>query len=395
MATKRNRKAKIAVAITLAVILIILAVAVWYVYKYENDLFMTYYNALFGDDKKEQNEIPSTIIEGDLSIHFIDMGNEWAGDCVYIKAGDTDMLVDAGSRAGSVPTIQAYLDNYVTDGVLEYVIATHADRDHIAGFAASTSIFDIYECETIIDFAQTNKGSKPTYSDYVENRNAEVEAGAVHYTALECYNEENGAKRVWNLSEDVTMTILYQEFYENSSPDENNYSVCFILTHGERHFLFTGDLEKEGEESLVEHNKLPEVVLFKAGHHGSPTSSNDVLLSVIKPKIVCVCCCAGCGEYTANNANTFPSQAMIDRVAKYTDRVYVLCAIDTVFVPGTDDKDDKLESVGERYMLNGNIAVTSSESEVAVNCSNNNTLLKDTEWFKNNRETPPEWEAAA
>lgn len=394
MATKRNRKAKIAVAITLAVILIILAVAVWYVYKYENELFMTYYNALFGDDKNEQNEIPSTIIEGDLSIHFIDMGNEWAGDCVYIKAGDTDMLVDAGSRAGSVPTIRAYLDNYVTDGVLEYVIATHADRDHIAGFAASTSIFDIYECETIIDFPRTDKDTA-TYEDYVANRDAEVEAGAVHYTALECYKEENGAKRVWNLSEDVTMTILYQEFYENSSPDENNYSVCFILTHGERHFLFTGDLEKEGEESLVEHNKLPEVVLFKAGHHGSPTSSNDVLLSVIKPKIVCVCCCAGCGEYTANNANTFPSQAMIDRVAKYTDRVYVLCAIDTVFVPGTDDKDDKLESVGERYMLNGNIAVTSSESEVAVNCSNNNTLLKDTEWFKNNRETPPEWEAAA
>lgn len=394
MATKRNRKAKIAVAITLAVILIILAVAVWYVYKYENDLFMTYYNALFGDDKNEQDEIPSTIIEGDLSIHFIDMGNEWAGDCVYIKAGDTDMLVDAGSRAGSVPTIRAYLDNYVTDGVLEYVIATHADRDHIAGFAASTSIFDIYECETIIDFPRTDKDTA-TYEDYVANRDAEVEAGAVHYTALECYNEENGAKRVWNLSEDVTMTILYQEFYENSSPDENNYSVCFILTHGERHFLFTGDLEKEGEESLVEHNKLPEVVLFKAGHHGSPTSSNDVLLSVIKPKIVCVCCCAGCGEYTANNANTFPSQAMIDRVAKYTDRVYVLCAIDTVFVPGTDDKDDKLESVGERYMLNGNIVVTSSESEVAVNCSNNNTILKDTEWFKNNRETPPEWVEAA
>ncbi len=394
MATKRNRKAKIAVAITLAVILIILAVAVWYVYKYENELFMTYYNALFGDDKNEQNEIPSTIIEGDLSIHFIDMGNEWAGDCVYIKAGDTDMLVDAGSRAGSVPTIRAYLDNYVTDGVLEYVIATHADRDHIAGFAASTSIFDIYECETIIDFPRTDKDTA-TYEDYVANRDAEVEAGAVHYTALECYKEENGAKRVWNLSEDVTMTILYQEFYENSSPDENNYSVCFILTHGERHFLFTGDLEKEGEESLVEENNLPEVVLFKAGHHGSPTSSNDALLSVIKPQIVCVCCCAGCGEYTANNANTFPSQAMIDRVAKYTDRVYVLCAIDTVFVPDTDGKDDKLESVGERYMLNGNIVVDSTEAEVKVTGSNNNTLLKDTEWFKKYRETPPEWEAAA
>lgn len=393
MATKRNRKAKIAVAITLAVILIILAVAVWYVYKYENELFMTYYNALFGDDKNEQGEIPSTIIEGDLSIHFLDLGNSSPGDCIYIKAGDTDMLVDAGSTEGSMETISAYIDNYVTDGVLEYVVVTHSDFDHIACFQDDGGIFDTYECEIIIDFPRTNKDGQVKYGNYIRKRAAEVEAGAVHYNALECYNEENGAKRVWNLSEDVTMTILYQEFYENYSSDENNYSVCFILTHGERHFLFTGDLEKEGEQSLVEHNKLPEVVLFKAGHHGSRTSSNDALLSVIKPQIVCVCCCAGSPKHGESMPTTFPTQEMIDRIAKYTDKVYVPSAIESEYVE-VDGKQD-LKAVGEYYLLNGNIVVDSTEAEVKVTGSNNNTLLKDTEWFKKYRETPPEWEAAA
>ena len=39
-------------------------------------------------------------------------------------------------------------------------------------------------------------------------------------------------------------------------------------------------------------NLMPEVELYKAGHHGSKTSSSNALLEVIKPKIVCVskCC---------------------------------------------------------------------------------------------------------
>ena len=102
----------------------------------------------------------STEISGDLQIHFLELGNYYTGDCVYIKAGDTDVLIDAGSKTSSVPTISAYLDQYVTDNKLEYVIVTHAHEDHYAGFAASTGIFDLYECEVIIDFAQPTRSRR-------------------------------------------------------------------------------------------------------------------------------------------------------------------------------------------------------------------------------------------
>ena len=321
-------------------------------------------------------------VSGDLSIHFMELGNKYAGDSIYIKAGDTDILIDAGSRAGSTETTSAYIDRYCTDGVLEYVIATHADQDHIAGFAGSSSspsIFERYECEVIIDFPRTDKTSQ-TYQKYVENRDAEVEAGAKHYTALQCCNNEGGAQRVFEVSDGIEMEILYNYYYENSSPDENNYSVCLMFNQGDKHFLFTGDLEEEGEKYLVENNDLPEVELFKAGHHGSKTSSTDALLSVIKPKIVCVCCCAGTDEYTDTPANQFPTQDMIDRVAAYTDRVYVTSL-------GDESAEDGYTS------MNGNIVVTSDRSGVSVNCSASNTLLKDTEWFKNNRKMPQEWAA--
>lgn len=324
-----------------------------------------------------------------VQFHFLELGNEFTGDCIYIKSGDTDIIVDAGSRSDSVSTIKSYLDNYVLDGKIEYAIITHADRDHIAGFAGTTaensSLFDLYEFETIIDFPLTNKTTQ-TYNRYIEKRNEEVKQGAVHYNALQCYNEENGAKRKYEISQGVELEILYNYYYENNSSDENNYSVCFMINQEDKHFLFTGDLEEKGEEYLVENNELPEVELFKAGHHGSKTSNNDILLSVIKPKIVTVTCSAGSIEYTQNLENTFPTQLMIDRVAKYTDKVYVTTQATIEY-----DQSKKEYIVTDYGSMNGNIVVTSAFGEVKVECSNNNILLKDTEWFKEYRTMPNEW----
>ena len=70
-----------------------------------------------------------------FSVHFLELGNKYTGDCTYIKYGDVDILIDCGSRANSVGAVSSYLNRYVTDNTLEYVIVTHAHRDHYAGFA--------------------------------------------------------------------------------------------------------------------------------------------------------------------------------------------------------------------------------------------------------------------
>jgi competence protein comA len=332
----------------------------------------------------EESSGGADIVTDELSIHFLMLGNKYSGDCTLIKAGDTEILIDAGSRASSAETIAEYVSEYCEDGVLEYVIATHADQDHISGFVGTTKIpgiFDVFECETIIDFPKTNKDTK-VYHDYVEKRDAEVESGAVHYTALECWNETDGAKRSYEIADGITMNILYNVFYEEKSSDENNYSVCLLFTQGENHYLFTGDLEEKGEEALVEKNDLPQCKLFKAGHHGSPTSSTEALLSVIRPEIVVVSCCCGYKEYTDNMLNVFPSQAFVDRVAPYTDKIYV----PTVYSETAE---------GGFEAMNGNIVVSSDGGEVTVSCSNNDILFKDTEWFKKYRTWPENGVGAA
>ncbi len=328
-------------------------------------------------------------VSGDLSIHFMELGNKATGDSIYIKAGETDILIDAGSVESSTDTTADYIKQYCTDNVLEYVIVTHADSDHIAGFAGSNSapsMFDRFTCETIISFDRTNKeletesGNPTTYAKYLEQLQEAIDGGAAYYTASQCCSEEDGAQKIYELSNGIEMEILYNYYYDHETENENNYSVCLLFSQGDNHFLFTGDLEGEGEKYLVENNDLPEVELLKAGHHGSATSCNDVLLSVVKPKIVCVCCCAGYNQYHAAPENVFPTQAMIDRVAPYTDRVYV-----------TSRVDESSES-GYRSM-NGNIVVTSNRSGVTVECSDNDTKLKDTEWFRENRDMPSEWAA--
>ena len=119
---------------------------------------------------------------------------------------------------------------------------------------------------------------------------------------------------------------------------------------------------------MVEKNELPQCTLYKAGHHGSNTSSCSELMSVIQPEVVVINCCCG-------DKHGFPHQETIDTISLYTDKVYVPVA-----------------ATSSSYQeLNGNIVVTVRYGEVGVTCSKNNTLFKDTAWFTNNRTMPNAW----
>lgn len=345
---------------------------------------------------KNSTESSTEISTGneEFSVHFLELGNKYSGDCTLIKSGDTEVLIDAGSRKGSAGTLKTYIDEYCTDGVLEYVIATHAHEDHIAGFIGTkdgdtrNGILYTYEVKTLIQFARsdygltTEKGNPTLYSEYLDAVAYAETQGTQVYTALQCWQETDGAKKSYYLddTQTVSMNILYNYFYENKTSGgggENEYSVCMLLSDGKDNFLFTGDLEKKGEEYLTEYNDLPKCKLFKGGHHGSYTATSEKLLQKIQPEIVCVCCCCGSTEYTKDMANVFPAQAFVDRVAQYTDKVYVTTVV-------SDE--------GQGYQsMNGNIVVTKKGGAVTVECSNNNTLFKDTEWFKANRTLPDAW----
>ena len=340
------------------------------------------------------------LVAGDISIHFLELGNQFVGDCTLIDVGEVEVLIDAGSRNNSATTIINYIDEYVDDK-LDYVIATHAHQDHIAAFYSTGSrkgIFETFEVGTIIDFPRT-ESTTATYNNYVEYRDLEVDAGATHYTALQCFKETDGASRKFALSEEIELEILYNYYYENDADNENDYSVCAMINQGDYHYLFTGDLEEAGELELVNyyktHGGLPECVLYKAGHHGSGTSSSPELLEMISPEYVCICSCAGTSEYTDNKAHQFPYNEFCENISYYTDKVYVTSVVDNYV------EKSKWNSEGTVKSLNGNIVFSVINGEIEVNCSNNNLKLKESSWFLNiindptsGRTMPTRWQTS-
>lgn len=404
-AKKFAKKHKKGLVLFVIVVLVIVVAIVGFLYFFKPDTFdfllseyQRYTKMLYNDSPDDDPagthaRVSAPVPEGSqkdisaaqFSIHFLELGNKYAGDSTLIKCGDTEVLIDAGSRTNSAETIKAYVDQYCTDGVLEYVIATHAHQDHIAGFVGSGSpkngILYEYGIGTLIQFSGHNTESG-IYKDYVTAVSQCKKADGTKtdvFTAKECWYETGGAKKSYALSEDgaLTLNVLYQKYYDTETKDENDYSVCVMLSYApeggkESHYLFTGDLEGAGEKSLLESNTLPEVELFKGAHHGSKTSSTPELLKVIRPKNVAVCCCAGATEYTKTNDNTFPTQKFIDNISQWTEYVYVtsLCI----------DYD-----AGTFQPMNGNIVFYMAEGELKLWCSNNTTLLKDTEWFAANR----------
>ena len=343
-----------------------------------------------------KEKIVDNIIYDDFQIHFLELGVYNTGDSTYIKAGDVDILIDAGAIAASALTIIDYVDDYCEDGVLEYVITTHAHDDHYTGMfgnskattnfkgeaVSRTGILYYYEVETLIDFSYSNNVGKSNYNKYEEAVTYAVNKGTKHYTAEDCFLNENGGQRsfVLDKNKNITMDILYNKYYFELSSDENDHSVCTMFNYNDRHFMFTGDLEENGEKAMAAYydastseKTLPEVELFKAGHHGSKTSSNDCLLNIIKPEICCVCCCAGSSEYTNVNDNTFPTQEFINRISKHTDRVYVTSLLNASKTRETNT------NVFESF--NGTIIVSSNGDNIGLSASNNLVKLKDSNWF--------------
>lgn len=383
------------IAVAIIIIFLVCAFLLWHFRPDIVDKFLSSFNSYNDNQSPEApaEGVQNEIAQAEFSIHFLDVGNKYTGDCILIDCGDTEALIDAGSRKNSGPTLVDYINGYCGDGKLEYVIATHSDQDHISAFLGESNkqngIFGNFEIGTFIMFDKSGKEPTPSnlYGQFLTAVENLPESTRV-FTAGQCYDERDGALRRYFLNESKTLSlnILYNYYYYNvDKNNENNHSVVTLLAYESQteisYYLFTGDLEAEGEQKMVEYYKdelnsksrydiLPQVELFKAGHHGSYTASTEALLEIIKPKYVAVSCCAGSDEYAKDSNHYFPAQEFIDRISGYTDKIY--CT-------------DIVNEDGSGYsQMNGNIVFYYSGG-LKLYCSNNNTILKETEWFKNNR----------
>lgn len=213
-----------------------------------------------------QNNFDSSGLSDDmLEVHFLDIGQ---GDSTLIKYGEHAMLIDAGEN-DSGTKVQAYLKSQgVTQ--LDYVIGTHPDSDHIGGLDVIIYKFD---CDRVMipDYQKNTK----TYRDVL----AAMDNKAYHNTL-----PVPGSQ--YSLGDAVFTIIAPNGNYSSA----NNNSIGLLLRYGERTFLFTGDAEEEAETDIVANGIDIDCDVYQVGHHGSKSSSSEVLLNAASPAYAVISC---------------------------------------------------------------------------------------------------------
>ena len=102
---------------------------------------------------------------------------------------------------------------------------------------------------------------------------------------------------------------------EKLTGDANQDCIVLRLTYGHLGILFTGDLEKEGEESFIREYRSDQLfpreegdyTILLAGHHGSRFASSEDLLELVDPDLVLI----SCGK---NNRYGHPAEEVLDRL---------------------------------------------------------------------------------
>lgn len=231
--------------------------------------------------------------EHKLSVSFLDVGQ---GDSIFIKtpSGHT-MIIDGGPSKNSLEKVTKILSFFEKD--IDIMLATHPDADHITGLIP---ILEKYKVGTIV--------ISPTHSstdvDKDLDKHIEEEQASLHVAHT---------GDTIDFHDGVLVSVLYPSQKYIPIKDTNDGSVSIVITYQEHTFLLTGDLPSKEEAKLLPFLSK-NITVYKAGHHGSKTSSSQILLSYIHPLYAVI----SAGK---NNRYGHPSGETLDRLHVYAKEI--------------------------------------------------------------------------
>ena len=218
--------------------------------------------------------------DGQLHLAMMDVGQ---GDAMLVTLPNgRTLMVDTGgvSARGDFDIGDRVLGPALrARGVrrLDYLAFTHGDPDHIGGAIALTRDFSPLEVWQGVPVP----AHEPT--------------NALHAAATRA----RAAWRTLQRGDRLELGGVELRVHHPPSPDwerqkvRNNDSLVFELRYGQVSLLLTGDIEREGEDAVAPLLDLNPIVVLKAPHHGSGTSSSEAFLRAVKPSVVLISCGRG------------------------------------------------------------------------------------------------------
>ena len=229
---------------------------------------------------------------GKLRIDFLDVGQ---GDSALVTFPDnTTLLIDGGGRPGPFQKDSASGDladqaferetRSIGESVVseylwwrgldhvDYILATHADADHIDGLNDVARNFDVRAA-----LAARTPGNDQEYARFA----ATLADKNIPLRLI-------GAGDVLRFGE-VTAKVLWPlPAADPNAPSRNNDSIVLRLQLGERALLLTGDIEMAGENGMLRAREDLRADVVKVAHHGSKTSSIETFIAAARPRLAVI-----------------------------------------------------------------------------------------------------------
>ncbi|PIU79087.1 MAG: MBL fold metallo-hydrolase [Candidatus Moranbacteria bacterium CG06_land_8_20_14_3_00_43_56] len=230
-----------------------------------------------------------------LRIVFLDVGQ---GDSILIQKGSRQILIDGGpSGKVELAKLGKYLPYF--DREIEIVIATHPDKDHIAGLIEAARN---YKIDKIL--ATAAEKDTQVFKEWRE---------VLDYNKIETLEVWRGTEIKFD---DANMKVLYPAGKVDPSVGEaNDKSVVARLDYGENSFLFTGDIESGAEKEILESRENVDIDFLKIAHHGSKYSSSEEFLDAASPEEAVI-------SVGKNNSYGHPTEAVLEALKKRNVKVF-------------------------------------------------------------------------
>jgi competence protein ComEC len=272
------------------------------------------------------------------TVTFLDVGQ---GDCSIIRYKNKTFIIDCGSvtQKDTAKYVLVPFLKYNGTGMVDAIIMSHADEDHISGLAEFMSkpqgikigcllMPDVYlKDRAYMGLIKTAENNKIPYElisrgDRIIIKGNNAETGIIH-------GKKRYIKEKYHMEKNVDPISLQMISPGKGFVTEgrNAYSTVLKLDASGTRFYFTGDCEKEGEQELIRYLSAGRIsgrsdisptgqyddpagkndkssaqendispaghIILKVPHHGSNGTSSAELLSLLDPDINVISCGKG------------------------------------------------------------------------------------------------------
>ncbi len=205
---------------------------------------------------------------------MLDVGQ---GDSIVVRDGRSVLLVDGGGRNdaprfGEMTLLPLLVDRGIRR--VDIVVLTHVHPDHCGGLPAVVSRLDVGEVWITPRRFRGDCAQRLLEAIALRSVPIRLIHGGERTTL--------GGLRIAAMTADRTF----------KHGTDNNASIVLRVVAGRRTVLLTGDIEREAEASLAAAFNLRADIL-KVAHHGSRTSSTELLLAAVQPRLALISCGRG------------------------------------------------------------------------------------------------------